>query len=143
MNFNNFRKLALIPWLSIPTVLVSYVLLWNRIPPEVVVQFTYSGNPVSSFTREQSLLFNLVSLLVVLSICTWRIRSRSDNSKRLIVRYYFAIATMTIIFLGILFHNINRSEQIARVMPTLHCEYASDQVVHHAPLSNHRVMLTQ
>ena len=134
MNFDHFRRLALIPWLSIPTVLASYALLWNRIPPEIAVQFTYSGSAVTSFTRQQSLWFSLISLLLVLSICTWRIWRRSDNSKRIFVRYYFAIATMTIIFLGILFHNI---------MPTLHAAYASDQAAHHALLSNPLAMLTQ
>src|ERR1044072_3099043 len=113
MNINHFRRLALIPWLSVPTVLASYVLLWHRLPPEIAVQFTYSGSTVSSFTREQSLWFSLISLLFVLSICTWRIWRRSDNSRRIFVRYYFAIATMTIIFLGILFHNIYRSAALS------------------------------
>ena len=107
MNVNHFRNLILIPWLSLPVVLTSYLLFWNRMQSKIAVHFTSSGNPVTLMSREQSLLFDLITLLLVLSICSWQLWRRKDNnSQRTLVRYYFAAVTMTIIFLGILLPNI-------------------------------------
>jgi hypothetical protein len=106
MNVKDVRSLALIPWLSLPITLAGYFLLWNRMPPQIGVHFTFSGIPVTSVSRAQSLLFNLMTLLLVLSVCSWRIWTGNVNLKRILVRYYFAIVTLTIIFLGILLYNI-------------------------------------
>ena len=103
----NHRNLALIPWLALPLVLASYILLWAKIPLEIGVHFTFSGDPVTSMSRAGYLLFTFITLLLVLSICSWRV-SRSNKPNRLLVRYYFAILAITIIFLGILFYNIYR-----------------------------------
>lgn len=106
MNVRDVRNLALIPWLSLPITLASYLLLWHRIPPQIGVHFTFSGIPVTAVSREHSLLFNLITLLLVLSVCSWRIWNGHVNLKKILVRYYFAIVTLTIIFLGILLYNI-------------------------------------
>ena len=107
MNVNNLRNLILIPWLSFPVVLASYLLLWSRLPSQIAVHFTSSGNPVTLMSREQSLLFDLITLLLVLSISSWQLWRRKDNKfQRGLVRYYFAIVTITIISLGILLFNI-------------------------------------
>ena len=106
MNANRFRNLVLVPWLSLPIILASYLLLWSRIPSEIAVHFTSSGNPNTLMSREQSLLFDLVTLLIVLSVCSWKLWKRDSKPERILVRYYFAIVTMTIIFLGVLLYNI-------------------------------------
>jgi len=106
MNFKDIRSLALVPWLSLPIILATYLLLWVRLPPEIGVHFTFSGIPVTSVSRERALLFNLTTLLLVLSVCSWRIWNGNVNIKRILLRYYFAIVTLTIIFLGILLYNI-------------------------------------
>jgi len=106
MNLNRFRNLVLVPWLSLPIILASYLLLWSRIPSEIAVHFTPSGNPVTFMSRGQSLLFDLITSLIVLSICSRKLWKHNINPERILVRYYFAIAAMTIIFLGILLYNI-------------------------------------
>ncbi len=107
MNVNSFRNLILIPWLSLPVVLASYLLLWSRLPAQMAVHFRSSGDPVTLMSREQSLLFDLIILLLVLSICSWQLWRRKDNKfQRGLVRFYFAIVAITIISLGILLFNI-------------------------------------
>ena len=107
MNTNRLRNLILIPWLSLPLVLASYLFLWNRMPSQLAVHFTLSGNPVTLMSRERSVLFTLVTMLFVLSICSWQLwRRKNSHNQKILVRYYFAIVAMTIIFLGILLSNI-------------------------------------
>jgi uncharacterized membrane protein len=106
MSVNRLRNLILIPWLSLPLMLASYVLLWNRMPSEIAVHFTSSGKPDTLMSREQSLLFDLITLLIVLSICSWKLWGRDRHPERSLVGYYFAIVAMIIIFLGILLFNL-------------------------------------
>jgi uncharacterized membrane protein len=106
MSVNRLRNLILIPWLSLPIMLASYLSLWSRLPSEIAVHFTSSGKPVTFMSREQSLLFDLITLLIVLSICSWKLWGRDRHPERSLVRYYFAIVAMTIIFLGILLFNL-------------------------------------
>jgi hypothetical protein len=106
MEGKRLRNLILIPWLSLSTILASYLLVWNRIPPEIAVHFTPSGIPVTSMSRTQSLLFSLITLLLILSVCSWILLKRRSNPERILVRYYFAIVAMTIIFLAVLLCNI-------------------------------------
>lgn len=106
MRINHSRNLILIPWLSLPIMLASYLLFWTRMPSEIAVHFTSSGKPDGLMSRGQSLLFDLVTLLIVLSICSWKLRHRANHPERSLVRYYFAIVAMTIIFLGILVYNV-------------------------------------
>ena len=105
MGVKRSRNLILIPWLSLPIMLASYLLLWNRMPSEIAVHFTSSGKPVTLMSRGQSLLFDLVTLLIVLSICSWKLWQSNNHPER-ILGYYFAIVAMTIIFLGILLYNL-------------------------------------
>ena len=106
MNVNRFHNLVLVPWLSLPIVLASYLLLWSRIPSEIAVHFTSSGNPVTLMSRERALLFDLIILLIVLSLGSWKLWKHDNSPERILVRYYFAIGALSIIFLGILFYNI-------------------------------------
>jgi uncharacterized membrane protein len=106
VNVNRFRDLVLVPWLSLPIISASYLLLWRRIPSEIAVHFTSSGNSDTLMSREQSLLFDLIALLIVLSICSWKLWKRDNNPVGILVRYYSAIVAMTIIFLGVLLYNI-------------------------------------
>jgi uncharacterized membrane protein len=106
MSVNHSRNLILFPWLSLPIMLASYLLLWNSMPSELAVHFTSSGKPVALMSRGQSLLFDLITLLIVLSICSWKLWQRHNHPQRILVGYYFAIVAMTIIFLGILLYNL-------------------------------------
>ena len=106
MSVNRLRHLVLIPWLSLPIILAGYLLLWHRMPSNIAVHFTSSGSPVTLMSREQALLFSLTTLLLVLSICSWKLWRRNNHPERILVRYYFAIVAMTIIFLAVLLYNI-------------------------------------
>ena len=106
MEGKRLHNLILIPWLSVPIVLASYLLLWNRIPSQIAVHFTASGDPVTLMSRTQSLLFDLITLLLLLTIGSRILLKRNLNLERILVRYYFGIVAMTIIFLVVLLYNI-------------------------------------
>lgn len=106
MEGKRLHNLILIPWLSVPIILASYLLLWNRIPSEISVHFTASGDPVTLMSRTHSLLFDLIALLLVLTIGSRILWKRNINLERILVRYYFGIVAMTIIFLAVLLYNL-------------------------------------
>jgi hypothetical protein len=106
MEGKRLRNLILIPWLSVPIILASYLLLWNRIPSEIAVHFSLSGDRVTLMSRTQSLLFDLITLLLLLTIGSLILLKRNINPERILVRYYFAIVAMTIISLAVLLYNI-------------------------------------
>jgi hypothetical protein len=106
MEDKRLRNLILIPWSSVPIIMASYLFLWNGMPPEIAVHFSLSGNPVTFMSRTQSLLFDLITLLLLLTIGSWILSKRNVNTARILVRYYFAIVAMTIISLAILLYNI-------------------------------------
>ena len=96
-----------VPWLSLPVVLVSYLALWERLPAAIAIHFTFSGRPVTFISRPGFLLFTVITLLIVLLVCTWRLsRQASDNPARGLVRYYFTIIAMVLIYFGILLYNL-------------------------------------
>ena len=97
MEDKRLRNLILIPWSSVPIIMASYLFFWNRMPSEIAVHFSLSGNPVTLMSRTQSLLFDLITLLLLLTIGSWILLKRNINPERILVRYYFAIVAMTII----------------------------------------------
>ncbi|HLL75663.1 MAG TPA: hypothetical protein VK421_10405 [Pyrinomonadaceae bacterium] len=106
MDARRARRLALIPWLSLPAVLVSHAALWGKMPPEIAVHFTPSGRPVTSVSRAGFLLFSVAALLAVLVVCTWKLRRPGGaDSARLLLRYYFTVAAMVLIYFGVLIYN--------------------------------------
>jgi hypothetical protein len=105
MEDKRLRNLILIPWLSVPIIMAGYLFLWNRMRPEIAVHFPLSGNPVTFMSRTQSLIFDLITLLLLLTIGSWILSKPKRNTARILVRYYFAIVAMTIIFLAILLYN--------------------------------------
>jgi hypothetical protein len=107
MKTRRAQNLVLIPWLSLPTVLISQIALWDRMPPEIAVHFTTSGRPVTLMGRAGFLLFSIITLLIVLVICTWKLRRAADRSSpRGLLRYYFTVIVMVLIYFGILIHNV-------------------------------------
>ncbi len=107
MHTNQLRNLILIPWLSLPVILTGYFFFLNRLPSQLAVHFTLSGNPVTLMSRERFLLFALAILLLVLSIGSWQLwKRKTTNNQKVLLRYYFATVVLTSIFLGILLSNI-------------------------------------
>lgn len=106
MESHRLRNLILIPWLSLPIILVSYLLLWSRIPSEMAVHFSLSGRPDTLMSRSQSLLFDLITLLLILTVGSSLLMKRNTNHARVLVGFYFAISAVTIIYLALLLYNI-------------------------------------
>ena len=76
-------------------------------PPDVAVHFTLSGRPVTLLSRAGFLLLSVATLLAVLLTFTWKLRRPDDaNAHRTLLRYYFAVAAMLLIYFGVLTYNI-------------------------------------
>jgi uncharacterized membrane protein len=106
MESHRLRNLILIPWLSLPITLASYLLLWTHLPSEIAVHFSFSGGPVTSMSRSQSLLFDLITLLLILTVGSLMPSKRKTNRVRVLVGFYFGISAVTIISLSLLLYNI-------------------------------------
>jgi hypothetical protein len=107
LNTRRAKNLVLIPWLSLPAVLISQVALWERMPSEIAVQFTTSGQAVTLMSRAGFLLFSIITLLVVLVLCTWKLRKADDRSySGVLLRYYFTVIVMVLIYFGVLIYNV-------------------------------------
>lgn len=101
------QKLVLIPWLSLPIVLISQAALWDRMPPAIAVHFTSSGRPVTLMSRAGFLLFSIITLLIVLVVCSWKLRKADDGSSSgMLLRYYFTVIVMVFIYAGVLICNV-------------------------------------
>lgn len=109
MKAENLDRLRIIPWFSIPVVCLTYFILWNRLPSELIVHWTLSGTPDTGFLvgRSQTLLLGIVSLVVILGLYTWKVKkSKENNSRGTLLRYYVAAGTLTVINLGIALYNL-------------------------------------
>lgn len=110
MKTRRAQNLILTPWLSLPIVLISQVALWDRLPPEIAVHFTAAGRPVTSMSRAGFLLFSIITLLAVLAVCTWQLRQADERrSSGVLLRYYFTVMVMVLIYVGVLIYNVSIS----------------------------------
>ena len=106
MKTRRAQSLILIPWLSLPLVLISQLALWDRMPREIAVHFTLSGRPVTLLSRVGFLLFSITTLLVVLAVCTWKLRKADERSSSgILLRYYFTVIFMVLIYFGVSVYN--------------------------------------
>ena len=106
MGARRAQKSVLIPWLSLPAVLVSHLALWGSMPPRIAVHFTAAGRPVTLLSRAEFLLFSVAALFVVLTICTWRLREAGDSGRAgALLRHYFTVVVMVLIHFGVLAYN--------------------------------------
>jgi hypothetical protein len=101
------QNLILLPWLSLPAIALGFLALWHSMPAQIAVHFTSAGDPVTALSRQGFLLFSLATLLLVLTICTWRlVKTEARNSSRLLLRYYFTVIALVLIDTGILIYNV-------------------------------------
>ena len=102
--------LLLLPWLSLPLILAAHLLLWDRIPERLAVQFDASGAVTNWMTRGQSLAFDLSVLLLILVTSTLKLyrEGRRDRPSGLFI-LNAAVACATLVFLGLLKYNITGS----------------------------------
>lgn len=109
MKSSTERLLTFLPWLSLPLVASVHLLLWERIPERLAVQFDGSGAVTNSLTRGQSLAFAL-GVLVILVTNTLKLRGRGrDERDSGLVLLNVAVLFVTLVFLGLLKYNITGS----------------------------------
>jgi uncharacterized membrane protein len=110
MTTKNWRALTYLPWLSLPLVLISNLILWNRLPANLAVHFDLSGAPNGWISKGRSLEFSLAALLLLLSFSTMRLiykRSRNGEIRaKYLLRHCLAIGVLTIVMVGVLIYNI-------------------------------------
>lgn len=110
MKTSTARLLTLLPWLALPAVAAAHLLLWDRMPERLAVQFDSSGAVTNSLTRGQSLAFDLAVLLfiIVTSILKLRGRGRDEQTSGLLI-LNAAVLFVTLLFLGLLKYNVTGS----------------------------------
>lgn len=109
MTTKSWRYLVLLPWLSLPLLLGSYLLLWDKLPPRLAVHFNlFTGNADTRMTRSESLIFDALVLLLLLSCFSWRLLRTPfhDPPTRILISFYFVIAVLLVIFWMILGYNL-------------------------------------
>ncbi|HEX7313950.1 MAG TPA: hypothetical protein VF297_08505 [Pyrinomonadaceae bacterium] len=110
MKTTNARLLLLLPWLSPPVLAGAYLLLWDRIPERIAVQFDSSGAVTNSMTRGQSLAFSLAVLVFIIVMSTFRLRRRErDEQTSGLLILNASVFFVMLIFFGLLKYNITGS----------------------------------
>lgn len=100
----------LLPWLSLPLLAAVHLLLWERIPERLAVQFDTNGAVSNSMTRGQSLVFDLAVLLFILVTSTLRLRRQDRDEQRSgLIILNAVVLFVTLLFLGLLKYNITGS----------------------------------
>jgi hypothetical protein len=104
------HALTYLPWLSLPLVLTGYLMLWNRLPAEMVVHCDFKGAPNGRMSKGEYLALSLVGLLVILSISTMRLiyrwRRIQEAPAKDLLRHCFSAGVVTIVLLGVLLYNV-------------------------------------
>lgn len=107
MTDSAWRKWILLPWISLPLLVVTYLAWWNRLPPQLAVHFGVNGTPNTFMSRGASLGFDLLILLILLGGCSRRLWLQSRYpSVRSLAFFYVVIAGVTIIFWLLLRYNL-------------------------------------
>jgi uncharacterized membrane protein len=110
MKSSTERLLTFLPWLSLPLVAAVHLLLWDRIPERLAVQFDTSGAVSNWMTRGQSLAFDLAVLLFILVTITFKLRRRrGDERFSGLVILNAAVVFLTLVFFCLLKYNITGS----------------------------------
>ena len=106
----NGRLLTFLPWLSLPLVAAAHLLLWERIPERLAVQFDASGAVSNWMTRGQSLAFHLAVLLFMLVTSTLKLRGRGRDERHTgLLILNAAVLFVTLVSFGLLKYNITGS----------------------------------
>ena len=107
MNEKVRRFLIAAPWLSLPLVLGSFYVLWDRLPARMAVQFDASGHTTNSMTRWAALALDVAVLLLILVKYSLRLRGDGGHGPAaLFVVYYVAVTFVTAVFLYVLRANL-------------------------------------
>lgn len=104
------RALTYLPWLSLPLVLTSYLILWSRLPAKLVVHFDFNGTANGWMSRGASLAFSLAALLIILLVSTMKIRHKWEQRYDLrpgdALRHILSVAAVIVCVMGVLIYNL-------------------------------------
>ena len=108
MNDKTLRALVLLPWLSLPVVLVTFYALGDRVPERLAVHFDTSGEVNGWMSRWQFFAFSVGLLLVLLVSLGWKLRAgRADASFYVrMISYYAGTLILTGVVLFVLKYNL-------------------------------------
>lgn len=107
MTASAWRKWIFLPWISLPVLVMTYLIWWNRLPPLLAVHFSGGGTPNTFMTRWASLGFDVLILLILLGGCSRRLWLQARYpSVRSLAFFYVVIAVVTIIFCSLLRYNL-------------------------------------
>src|SRR5215207_7794208 len=107
MKSSTARLLTFLPWVSLPLVAAVHLLLWERMPERLAVQFDTSGAASNWMTRGQSLGFDLAVLLFVLVTGTLKLRRQGrDERPSGLVILNAAVLFVTLLFFGLIWYNV-------------------------------------
>lgn len=111
MKSSTERLLTFLPWLSLPLLAVVHLLLWDRIPERLAVQFDTSGAVSNWMTRGQSLAFDLAVLLFILVTTTFKLRRcrRPEEQLSGLIILNAVVVLITLVFFALLKYNITGS----------------------------------
>lgn len=110
MKSSTARLLTFLPWLSLPLLAAVHLLLWERIPERLAVQFDTSGAVSNWMTRGQSLVFDLAVLLFILVTSTLKLRRQDKDAQRSgLVIVNMVVLFVTLLFFGLLKYNLKGS----------------------------------
>jgi hypothetical protein len=101
------RYLIALPWLALPLLLGSYLLLWDKLPAVLAVQFDSNGNPTNTMRKGLALALECALLLFVLLKYSLRLWDGERHQSRLeLVVDYIAVLLMSGVFQIILRFNL-------------------------------------
>jgi len=93
----------------VPLVVTAYLFLWPKLPPELIVHWTFKGTPDTGFLmgRGLTLLIGLSGQVAINRLFTWKLR-KATAEKRLgiLLRYYVATIVLTICCVGTALYNV-------------------------------------
>ena len=107
MNDKTLRALVLLPWLSLPAVLLGFYALWQRVPERLAVHFGPSGAPDGWMSRRQFFAFS-VGVLLLLANFTWKLRAgpAGGNFYARVLFYYAGTAFLVAVLFVVLRRNL-------------------------------------
>ena len=108
MNDKRRRALILLPWLSLPVVVVSFLVLWERVPERLAVHFDSSGAANGWMSRWQFLAFSVGVLVFLIANFSWKLLSGRDDGNVLLrmIYYYAGTIIVTGVLLAVLKYNL-------------------------------------
>lgn len=107
MSVKRWCTMLWLPWASLPLLLCAYALVWERLPVQLVVQVSTSGEATNIMSKRASLALDAAILLFILGSFTFKLsRSEGERAAATALPYYFAVLVVLAVFLWTLWFNL-------------------------------------